>query len=331
VNSIFLLPDQIKELIYSDDAVARIQRITNNDGAAYSREAILASPECFREVGSVFSGWGSPVLDAELLDALPNLKAYFYGAGSVRAFVTEEFWKRDILLTSSYKANAVPVAEFTVAMVNLSLKQVWSMNRGIRSGENSFDRSQIPGMYHGSTVGIISLGAIGQRVCRKLIDLHVEVVAFDPYADESIFESCGARPTDSLESLFSSCDVVSLHTPWLPETENLITGDHFRAMREGATFINTSRGMVVDEAAMLRVLRERPNVFAVLDVVQDESQYGDNPLGKLSNVFLTPHIAGSMGRECHRMGNLAVEECERFLRGDPPITPITRESAKRLA
>ena len=331
-KSIFLLSDQMRDLIYGDQSLAKIQELTVNDGIAYERKDILTDANSFKDVEIVFSGWGCPVLDAELLEALPNLRALFYGAGSVRSFVTDEFWLRDIVLTSAYSVNAVPVAEFTVAMANVSLKQVWAYNSAIRRGENNFsDKSGIPGMYTGSKVGIVSLGAIGRLVCKKLSDFQIDVLAYDPYADDGVFASCNAQRVESLDKLFSDCDVISLHAPWLPQTEGMITGNHFRQMRSGATFINTARGMIVDEPAMLEVLAERPDIYAVIDVIQDESSYGKSPLGTLPNVFLTPHIAGSMGRECHRMGAQAVEECKRFLAGEPQITPITRENAALLA
>lgn len=331
VRSIFLIPDENRSLIYSDAAINRIQEMTRNDGRCYNKEEILSNPENFGDVEIIFSGWGAPVLDDSLLSALPALRAFFYGAGSVRAFVTDAFWERGIVLTSAYKSNAIPVAEFTVAMVNISLKQVWSFNRAIRSGANKFDKSSIPGMYAGTKAGIISLGAIGQLVARSLSEKGLDVYAYDPFAKEEIFTDCGAVQASSLEWLFKNCEVVSLHAPNLPETENLITGEHFRLMQSGATFINTARGMIVDEPAMIEVFSEREDIYAVIDVIRDERFYGSNPLGQLPNVFMTPHIAGSTGRECHRMGDSAVEECRRFLSGEPQLTGIDREKARLLA
>lgn len=331
VKSIFLLSEEMKDVIYNDAAVARIQRLTVNNGVPYSREDVLADPASFADVEIGFSGWGSPTMDEEFLDALPSLKAYFYGAGSVRSLLTDAFWERDIVLTSAYTANAVPVAEYTVAMANISLKRVWYYNNQLRKSEGFESKHLIPGMYTGTKVGIISLGAIGRLVCSKLSALNVDVFAFDPFADDATFEACGAERAPSLDWIFSQCDAITLHTPCLPETENMITGNHFRQMQAGSTFINTSRGMVVDEPAMTEVLSERPDIYAVIDVLQDEGGYSSSPLGKLPNVFLTPHIAGSMGRECHRMGALAAEECERYLSGQPLVTQITKENAVRLA
>lgn len=331
-KSIFLLREFARDLIYSEASVARLCELTENDGVVHDREQILANPERYADVEIVFSGWGAPVFDEELLKALPGLKALFYGAGSVRSIVTEAFWERDIVLTSAYKANGIPVAEFTVSMINLSLKRVWQFSEALKTpGGGRGDTSLIPGVYKGSRVGVISLGAIGRMVCEKMSAHQVDVFAYDPFANDTAFAACGAQRAESLDWIFSNCDVVSLHAPWLPETENLITGELLRKMPEGSTFINTSRGMIVDEAAMIEVLQERKDLFAVVDVIRDESDYSASPLANLPNALLTPHISGSVGRECKRMGDLVVDECTCFLLGDPQLTPLTRESAALLA
>jgi phosphoglycerate dehydrogenase-like enzyme len=264
-------------------------------------------------------------------DEADRVAGLFYGAGSVRGLVTEAFWQRDILLTSAYKANAIPVVEFSVASIVMALKHAWRLARRLRAGENCRDLTGMSGVYHGSTVGIISLGAIGCGVCERLKAFDIDVVAYDPFAAEEMFASLGTRRADSLEALFRECDVVSLHAPNLPETRHMINGPLLRSLPKNATFINTSRGAIIDEGALLEVLRERPDLFAVIDVITDESDYTASPFAQLENVFLTPHIAGSGGRECHRMGEYAVEECRRYLSGQEPVTPVTRESIVRMA
>ena len=111
----------------------------------------------------------------------------------------------------------------------------------------------------------------------------------------------------------------------------MITGAHFRSMKEGATFINTSRGAVVREEEMIQALQQRPDLFAVLDVTYPEPPPADSPLFTLPNVIVTPHIAGSVGTECQRQGRYMVEELMRYLRGDDLKWGITREMAKVLA
>lgn len=331
-RSIYLFTKEILPQVYSPEAQSQVTALTENDGVIYSTESILNSPKDFKDVEIVFGGWGAPLFDKRLLQALPSLKAIFYAGGSVRGLVTEALWERDIYLTSAYRANAIPVAEYTLASIIFALKKTWSFNRTLKLGgdRESIDLTDA-GAYKPSSIGLISLGAIGQLVAEKLQAFDLAVQAFDPFANESVFTQYELGRADSLETLFESSNVVSLHTPLLDETRGLIGAEHFRRMRKGATFINTSRGAVVKEPELAEVLRERPDLFAVIDVIIDESDYSKSALFKLPNVFLTPHIAGSMGHEMFRLGGYAVEECRRYLCKEPPITRIQRENMAMLA
>jgi phosphoglycerate dehydrogenase-like enzyme len=120
-----------------------------------------------------------------------------------------------------------------------------------------------------------------------------------------------------------------VHTPDLPETEGMITGALIDSMRPGSTFINTARGQVVREDEMLRVLTKRTDLQAVLDVTTVEPPKEGSPFYTLENIFLTPHIAGSVGRECRRMGRYMVEELERYTNGQPMKWLISPEVAMR--
>ena len=111
----------------------------------------------------------------------------------------------------------------------------------------------------------------------------------------------------------------------------MITGEMLMSMKENATFINTSRGAIVDEPALHQVLAKRPDLTAVLDVTYPEPPPPDSPLYTLENVVLTPHIAGSLSAECHRMGQYAIDECRRYLNGEPLLYRVTEEMAAKMA
>lgn len=330
-RSIFILDDQYFSKIYSAQQIEAVREITLNDGQLHTVEMILSDSDSYADVEIIFSGWGCPDLDEAFLAALPALRAIFYGAGSVKSLVTNAFWNRDIVLTSSYGVNAVPVAEYTVSAINLSLKYFWHYAQAIRDGGELIYREHVPGFYRGSKVGIISLGAIGRLVCEGLKQHQVDVFAYDPVVGGDVFDTCGAAQVSSLEWLFRECDVVSLHAPWIPETEGMVTYEMLASMKPRATFINTSRGMLVDEKGMVQALKERPDLHVVLDVIQDESDYQGSRIAKLPNVTMTPHVAGSTGRECHRMGQLAIDECVRYLRGESLQSRMTDEIVQRLA
>ena len=149
------------------------------------------------------------------------------------------------------------------------------------------------------------------------------MVAYDPYVTSEEARVLGVDLM-SLEDLYASWEVVSLHAPLLPETEGMILGSHLASMKRNAALINTSRGAVVREAEMVEVLEERPDLWAVLDVTNPEPPEPNSRLYDLPNVVLTPHIAGSQGNECRCMGRLVVDELRRYVAGLPLEHEITR-------
>ena len=171
---------------------------------------------------------------------------------------------------------------------------------------------------------------VGRLVRERLRPFDLRVVAYDPYVTPEEARVLGVDLMP-LEDLFASSEVVSLHTPWLPETEGMIRGSHLASMKRNAILINTSRGAVVREAEMVEGVKQRPDLWAVLDVTHPEPPEPGSRLYDLSNVVLTPHIAGSLGSECRRMGRLVVDELRRYVAGEPLKHEITRERAALLA
>ena len=133
------------------------------------------------------------------------------------------------------------MAEYTLSQILFCLKRGWQHAAAVRR-DKGYSRLDVPGGY-GSVVGIVSLGMIGRMVCRHLQRFDLKVIAYDPFAAEADASELGVELC-SLEEIFRRSDVVSLHTPWLPETVGLITGEHFAMMKPGATVINTSRTVV---------------------------------------------------------------------------------------
>lgn len=329
-KGIYLLAEHAFDMIYGQDERDAIAALVKIEPRALNRAMVEAEPQLVADAEVIFSGWGAPVLDEALLKLIPKLRAVFYGAGSVKGIIPEGFWEKNILLTSAYVANARPVAEFTFAQTILALKKVWQHAQGIRTTGKWARGSDVTGAYFGTRVGIISLGAIGRLVVERLRTLDLEILVYDPFVSDEEMRSMGVRKA-SLRELFEKSDVVSLHAPKLPETLGMIREEHFRRMPQGATFINTSRGAIIDEPGMIRVLQDRPDLLAMLDVTDPEPPVEGSPLYTLPNVLLTPHIAGSMGRECRRMGRLAMEECRLYLAEEEPLWPITQENFHRLA
>jgi phosphoglycerate dehydrogenase-like enzyme len=285
--------------------------------------------EALREADVLVSTWGMPALSEEFLQAAPALKAVLYAAGSVKAFVTDAGWERGIVVSSAWAANGVPVAEYSLATILLSLKRFWHFSRMSRAGTVQQGDLNIPGAYR-TKVGLVSLGAVGRATARLLKPFDFTLLAYDPFlpAEQATELNVGLV---SLEELFRECDVISLHAPWIPETERMITGKLIASMKEGASLINTSRGAVVAQDEMIEVLTRRPDLSAVLDVTHPEPAAPDSPLRSLPNVVLTPHIAGSMQGECARMGSWMAAELRRYVSGEPLRHAVTRDMLARMA
>ncbi len=328
LKAAYVLEKYAFDLIYGPDERRDIAELVEVVGPPIRGKEIDSHLAEMADVEVIFSGWGGPKLNETLLTAMPKLKAVFYGAGSIKGMVTDAFWARKIPITSSYAANAIPVAEFTLAQILFSLKAGWQCIMNARV-HHKFHRPTVPGAY-GSTVGLVSLGMIGRRVAQLLQPFDLNVIAFDPLITP---EKAAAIPVKlaSMAEIFKTSDVVSLHTPWLKETEGLINGQLISSMKQGATLINTSRGAIVNEAEMIAVLRDRPDLWVVLDVTYPEPPVADSPLWTLPNVILTPHIAGSMDNECRRMGRIVVDELKRFLKQEPLAWSIGREQAAIMA
>lgn len=325
LRGLFILDEAALAMSYGSEERRTIAEQVELIAPPLTRETFAEHPELLREVQVIFSGWGAPVVDDSFVTAAPTLKAIFYAGGGVGSWITHSIWDRGIVVSSAYAANAVPVAEYALAATLFSLKHGWSLARQTHEKRSFPPRHQAPGCY-GSTVGLISLGVTARAFRRLLRSFDLRVLAYDPYlrAGEEAELDVEAVP---LDELFRRSDVVSLHTPLLAETEGMITGAHLAAMKHGATFINTARGSIVRQDELIEVARQRPDLQFVLDVVEPEPPLPDSPLYSLENVVLTPHIAGSVGTECRRMGRYMVEELRRYLAGEPLQWVITPELA----
>jgi phosphoglycerate dehydrogenase-like enzyme len=152
----------------------------------------------------------------------------------------------------------------------------------------------------------------------------MEVLLYDPFVSEEEAGKLGVLKVE-LPELMSRSDFVSLHAPNLPGLRHMINADLLKRMKDGATFINTARGALVDEEALLAELKSG-RIQAVLDVTDPEPPDDGSPLYTLTNVIYTPHIAGSVGQECHRLADFAIDELERFIKGEPLQNSVKQES-----
>lgn len=277
------------------------------------------------------TGWGCPSLDADVLAAAPRLKAVVHAAGSVRGHVTDACWDRGVEVSSAAAANALPVAEYTLAMLLLHGKHVLERARDFRQARergNWLLTSHEVGNYR-RTVGLLSASMVGRRVVELLRPFDFEVLLHDPYVSPAEAADLGVEWVP-LPDLFTRSDLLSVHTPLLPATRGLVSRELLGSMRPDATLINTARGAVVDQEALTDVVRAG-RIRAVLDVTDPEVLPADHPLWDCPNALITPHLAGSQGSEWERLADTAVGEVARWAAGDGFAHPVRRERLAFLA
>ena len=228
--------------VFTDETVSELQKLTDIEKKVYIKEEVLRDPALFSDIAFIFSTWGMPEFtEDEIKLCFPSLKCVFYGAGSVQEFA-RPFLACGVKVFSAWAANAVPVAEFTVAQIILANKGYFLTNRlyhaeGRKSAGAAFKKCN--GNY-GETVGIIGAGMIGKLVIRMLKQYNVKVIVFDPFLSDEKAAELGVEKCE-LGKLFARAFVVSNHLANNAQTKGMLHYDHFRRMRENAVFINTGK------------------------------------------------------------------------------------------
>ena len=286
-------------------------------------DAVLAEAEV------IVGHWGCPSLDAAMLDRAPRLGLFAYAAGTVKMTLSDAVWDRGIRVTSGANANAVPVAEFTLAAILFANKGVlWRRGRADYGSIEAMGDN--PWGNYGRTIGIVGASMIGRRVIEHLRAFpHMQVTLYDPYITDEEAASLGVTKL-GLDELCAGADVLSIHAPALPETMHMIGAAQLGALRDGATVINTARGPLIDHDALLPHL-ESGRLYAILDVTDPEPLPDDSPLLGLPNVWISPHLAGSQGTELNRVFDNVIEEIRRWVAGEPALNEVTRDRLATMA
>ena len=213
------------------------------------------------------------------------------------------------------------VSDHALALLLACARRIPGLAGRVRSGR--WDARDAAPMHRlrGQTLGLVGFGKIPRRLADKARALGLEVIAFDPYVAGDEMEARGVQKT-SLPGLLARCDFVSVHAPLAPETQGMIAEAELRAMKRSAYLINTARGPLVLESALLRALEEEWIAGAALDVLQHEPPAADHPLQRFANVILTPHVAFYSEESVQELQRKAAEEVVRALSGRPPRSPV---------
>jgi phosphoglycerate dehydrogenase-like enzyme len=318
--------------LISPAALARLRSVAQIDAGLVLTEFDSAAARRALALADVLlTGWDCPLVDAPVLEAAPRLQAIVHAGGTVRGIVDDACWDRGIAVATSADANAVPVAEYTLAAILLAGKRVFEAERRLRSERKEIDllRDFADVGNHHRTIGIVGASRIGRLVLGLLRPFDYDVLVFDPFLADDEARALGARRA-GLRELAAASSILTLHAPVLPATLGMISKEVLAAMPDGSTLINTARGALVDHPALEAELASG-RLRAVLDVTTPEPLPSDSPLYELPNVVLTPHIAGAAGVELQLLGAWAVDEVVRFAAGEPFRAPVTRADLERMA
>jgi D-3-phosphoglycerate dehydrogenase / 2-oxoglutarate reductase len=257
---------------------------------------------------------GLDVIDKPALQNAERLKViarYGVGVDSVDLQAAKD---RNIVVTNTPGANSVSVAELTLGLMLALARQIPEAVAATRRGQ--FPR--LNGIsLEGKIIGIIGLGAIGKQLAQRLVGFNCHILTYEPCPDQDFIHRTSVELV-ALDNLLSRADFVSLHLPLTQKTRGMVDAAFLGKMKEGAYLINTARGELVDEAALLNALKSGHLRGAALDALCQEPPAPDHPLLALAQVIATPHLGAQTDGATNSMGWLALEDCLAVLRGEQP-------------
>ncbi len=237
---------------------------------------------------------GSQILTPDTLERLPNCRVVLRSGAGTDNVAVDAATRLGILVANTPVATVEPVAEHTIALILAVNRQISLHSRLLYEGIWDGLRSKGVGMHlHDKTLGLIGFGRIAREVVRKASGFNLKVLACDPLVDAADMAKMGVQSV-TLDELLEQSDYVSLHCPWMDSTQHLIDERRLRQMKDSAVLINTGRGPLVDESALIVALRSGWIGGAGLDVLEQEPPEADNPLLRMDNVVVTPHTASAV-------------------------------------
>ena len=320
-NSRVMMPDEFAR--YEDrlqfrhpPAAARASDARNAVDAAMATELLAGADGCI-------TCWGSPPISADLLGAAPNLRIIAHAAGTLRPYLTPAVWERDIAVVSAAGAIAEEVAQYTAALIVIGRRSLMELAPQTAQGKWRDVQLHRPSSdVRGITVGIIGAGEVGRRVLALLGHFQVRLLLADPFVSADQAAALGAEKRE-LEALFAEADVVSVHAPNNDQTRHMVNAERLALLRDGAILINTSRGPLVDQEALVAELHRR-RIWAFIDVTDPEPPPPASALFGCPHLTLSPHVAGSINGSGRYQLRWVLDEVARLFAGEPLLNPQTR-------
>lgn len=319
----YIQPESHTDRVFTDEDYQRMldefDTTVNDTGKNLTAEEIARG---IAEFDGLVTGWGAPAMTEEVMENAQNLKIIAHSAGTIRGLcpkdIVEEYLRpNDIILFSANGAIAYNVAESAVGMIMMASHRWMNLALNIRqTGIWRPPNITWNGQFLlGSTVGVVSASKVGRQVLCLLEGWECELLVYDPYVSEDEAEQLGAEKVE-LDDLFERSDHVTLHAPRLEATYHMVGAEQLRLLRDGATLVNTSRGSIIDESALIaEAATGRIQVF--LDVTDPEPMPPDHPFRCMDNVYITPHVSGAGYYGYHMIGTQTVNALEAAFVGEP--------------
>lgn len=313
--------------LFGAPELARLRELTTVADPAHVASFDDVPPAVLAEVEVLITGWGCQHIPEAVLAAAPRLQLVLHAAGSARGLLPAAAYERGIEVATAAEANAVPVAEYTLAAIVLAGKRALPLAQLGRTAPTGWGTSFAARTLsnRGRTIGIVGFSKIGRRVLELLRVLETgPVLVADPLAEAEEVARAGGELLP-LTDVLAGAEILSLHAPLLPATRGMIGAAELALLPDGATLINTARGAIVDHQALLTECAAG-RLDAILDVTDPEPLPAGHPLLELPNVTITPHVAGSLGSETRRLSAFVLDALAAHLQAQPLPGALTAET-----
>jgi phosphoglycerate dehydrogenase-like enzyme len=327
-----LTPSPLLDEIMSPHAVRVVEGLGqvewNRTGRNLTEDEVA---ERISGCSAVFTSWGPPLFDDELLDAAADLKIIGHAAGSIKGFIPLSVFERGVVVTHAANTIAASVAEWTLGMMLMGLRRVYTVDRKMQAGEAwpIYKELEPTGLY-GKRVGVIGASHVGRALIRLLQPWNTDILVYDPYLDDEDAAEMGVSRVDALDELMATSDVITNHAPTTEATRGMLNVRLWGLVKDGALFVNTARADAADYDALLAELQSG-RFMAALDVFPEEPLADDSPFRALPNVILSPHAAGLTIESKLRLGETVADEFARFFADEPLRHQVTADMLFKMA
>lgn len=333
LTSVLLLKSVHRETIFNRNDLLELKTITNliiptdeeldnHDWIKYLTNANIA-----------ITGWTTPPLTDEILDKCKNLQLVAHTGGSLRGILPESIWRRNLRITNVREVIAEAVAEFIILQALTWLKNLYKYVQLMKPGNDTWGYDAFTRypthLLKNQIIGAVGAGKVGRAAIALFKAFDCKILLYDPYVTPAEISDMGVIACD-LETLFTSANIVSLHAPLLKGTRGMIGAKQLALLQENALLINSARGALVDEAALVNEL-ETGRIYAALDVFTFEPLASTHRLRQLPNVLLSPHVAGLTTETLNLQGKSILQDINRFNEKIPMLNELFEKNYEYLA